>query len=51
MSTTNSTEVEPTYQWHEGKKYQDIKYHKMGGIAKITINRPEVRNAFRPPNC
>jgi naphthoate synthase len=26
----------------------DIKYHKAEGIAKITINRPEVRNAFRP---
>lgn len=28
--------------------YTDIKYHKTAGIAKITINRPEVRNAFRP---
>lgn len=28
--------------------YSDIKYHKIDGIAKITINRPEVRNAFRP---
>ena len=28
--------------------YQDIKYEKIPGIAKITINRPEVRNAFRP---
>ncbi|MBS0627548.1 MAG: 1,4-dihydroxy-2-naphthoyl-CoA synthase, partial [Verrucomicrobia bacterium] len=27
---------------------QDILYHKYEGIAKITINRPEVRNAFRP---
>ena len=26
----------------------DILYHKHNGIAKITINRPEVRNAFRP---
>ena len=29
--------------------YSDIRYHKStDGIAKITINRPEVRNAFRP---
>jgi naphthoate synthase len=31
------------------KKYQDIKLEKtLDGVAKITINRPEVRNAFRP---
>jgi naphthoate synthase len=35
-------------QWKEAKKYTDIKYHKFDGIAKITINRPELRNAFRP---
>ncbi len=34
--------------WKTVKSYQDIKYEKMEGIAKITINRPEVRNAFRP---
>lgn len=34
--------------WNEVKKFQDIKYHKFNGVAKITINRPEVRNAFRP---
>ena len=28
--------------------YQDILMHQAEGIAKITINRPEVRNAFRP---
>ncbi len=36
------------YNWIESGKYQDIKYHKFEGIARITINRPEVRNAFRP---
>lgn len=30
------------------RNYQDIKYDFYDGIAKITINRPEVRNAFRP---
>jgi naphthoate synthase len=34
--------------WTSCKQYEDIKYHKWNGIAKITINRPEVRNAFRP---
>jgi naphthoate synthase len=34
--------------WIEAEKYTDIKFHKADGIAKITINRPEVRNAFRP---
>jgi naphthoate synthase len=35
--------------WHEVRKFTDIAYHKSGdGIARITINRPRVRNAFRP---
>ena len=34
--------------WKSVGEYTDIKYHKLDGIAKITINRPEVRNAFRP---
>jgi naphthoate synthase len=31
-----------------GREYTDIVYETGEGIAKITINRPEVRNAFRP---
>lgn len=35
-------------QWVEPKRYDDITYHKAGGVARIAFNRPEVRNAFRP---
>ena len=36
-------------EWTSAGDYQDIRYELSGdGIAKITINRPEVRNAFRP---
>ncbi len=35
--------------WTSIAGYEDIRYEKSGdGIAKVTINRPEVRNAFRP---
>ena len=35
--------------WTAARDYTDIRYELSGdGIAKITINRPEVRNAFRP---
>ncbi len=37
-----------TRQWVSERTYEDIKYETYNGIAKITINRPEVRNAFRP---
>lgn len=37
-------------EWQDcSEGYTDIRYHKSAdGIAKITINRPQVRNAFRP---
>lgn len=36
--------------WISAHEFEDLKYEKSedGQIAKITINRPEVRNAFRP---
>ena len=36
------------FEWTSVGNYNDIKYEHLDGIAKITINRPEVRNAFRP---
>jgi naphthoate synthase len=41
--------VAATSLWTPIKNFQDIKFERTeDGIAKITINRPEVRNAFRP---
>ena len=34
--------------WQQVKTFTDIRYEKADGIAKVTINRPEKRNAFRP---
>lgn len=34
--------------WTPLKEYTDILFEKCGGVAKITINRPKVYNAFRP---
>ena len=40
--------IKPGADWVPGGEYRDIRYEIADGIAKITINRPEVRNAFRP---
>ena len=34
--------------WTSDHSYSDILYESAGGVAKVTINRPHVRNAFRP---
>ncbi len=47
MTKTTETSVQPI-QWQEAGVYKEILYHKAEGIAKITINRPRVRNAFTP---
>ncbi|HEY3107303.1 MAG TPA: 1,4-dihydroxy-2-naphthoyl-CoA synthase [Chloroflexota bacterium] len=36
------------YDWRRVGDFQDIVYERLEGIARITINRPKVRNAFRP---
>jgi len=35
-------------EWRTAAEFEDILYEKAEGIAKLTINRPELRNAFRP---
>jgi naphthoate synthase len=35
-------------EWRSAGDFADIRYEKADGIAKITIDRPDVRNAFRP---
>jgi naphthoate synthase len=36
------------FEWESAGEFEDILYERTEGIARITINRPEVRNAFRP---
>lgn len=40
--------MESKFAWKSIKQYEDIRFEYFEGIAKITINRPKVRNAFRP---
>jgi naphthoate synthase len=47
MSTPTPTRQDLP-KWASAAEFQDIRYETAEGIAKITINRPEVRNAFRP---
>ena len=43
-----SEELYAPIEWREDAAYEDILYERGESIARITINRPEVRNAFRP---
>jgi naphthoate synthase len=40
--------IESAADWSPSGEWSDIRYENAHGIAKITIDRPEVRNAFRP---
>src|SRR2546423_13108529 len=40
--------IGPAADWRPAGDYGDIRYEVADGIAKLTIDRPEVRNAFRP---
>ncbi len=44
----STDELYAPIEWRAAGKFEDIAYEQGEGIAKITINRPEVRNAFRP---
>ena len=46
MTTENTLPAIPA--WEKIGDFSDIIYEKAEGIAKLTINRPHVRNAFRP---
>ena len=45
----DTSHLPPVPEWHKAGEFTDIVYEKgSDGIAKITINRPQVHNAFRP---
>ena len=45
---TGERTIRAAAEWQPAAEYQDIRYEKADGIAKITIDRPGVHNAFRP---
>ena len=44
----SSDELYAPIEWRTAAEYEDILYERGEAIARITINRPEVHNAFRP---
>lgn len=48
-TTETAERIRPALDWREADRgFKEVRYHVAEGIAKITINRPEVRNAFTP---
>jgi len=48
-STETAERIRPALDWREvDLGFREVRYHVAEGIAKITINRPDVRNAFTP---
>ncbi|HVN52014.1 MAG TPA: 1,4-dihydroxy-2-naphthoyl-CoA synthase [Acidimicrobiales bacterium] len=48
LAPVTETTIRRAADWQSAGEYRDIRYEHAEGIAKITIARPEVRNAFRP---
>ena len=48
QESTEERTIRSAAEWRPAGDYSDIRYETAEGIAKITIDRPEVRNAFRP---
>jgi len=48
MTDTRPTPAANAPDWKRVRDYEDIRFETDGGLAKITICRPQVRNAFRP---
>jgi naphthoate synthase len=48
MTETLRTAAYERPTWKIVRAYEDIRFEKDGGLAKVTICRPHVRNAFRP---
>jgi naphthoate synthase len=48
MTPVNDETIRPGAPWESRGDYGDIRYEVADGMAKLTICRPEVRNAFRP---
>jgi naphthoate synthase len=48
MNQDQQKNLAKLYQWKLVQPFKDILYSKCDGVAKLSINRPEVHNAFRP---